>query len=538
MDKRDNDEWVWDIPEFFNIGAACTDRHLGTSAEGALAMIVEDDAGQVCEATYAQLAAETGRFSQLLRDLGIAPRDRVLIRLPNCLEYPISFLGTLKSGAIAVPTSTLLKAEEVGYLAEDSGARALVTHKNMWRTLSEEVAHHPHLETVLLFTDGGGEAALPASDKVRLLDFETEMARVSKWEPPAKTRADDPAYLVYTSGTTGFPKGVLHAHRALLGRLPSAHYWFNYQEGERILHSGKFNWTYVLGTGMMDPLYQGKSVLVYEGKNDPHTWPELIARHGCTTFIGVPTVYRQIIQRTEFRKKDVPTLRHCMSAGEHLSDEVLHEWKARFGVDVYEGIGMSECSYYISQRVGRPIRPGSAGFPQPGHFVKLLDENFEEVPRGEEGMLCIPESDPGLFLEYWKKPEETAALRKNGWFLTGDYGRIDEDGYFWFLGRRDDIINSFGYRISPHEIERVLKGHPGIADCVALGEEIGPDKVLVAACVILAGGAKLSEEEILAYGREHLADYKAPKKVHFCTEFPRTKNGKVLRRALLEQVGK
>jgi acetyl-CoA synthetase len=199
---------------------------------------------------------------------------------------------------------------------------------------------------------------------------------------------------------------------------------------------------------------------------------------------------------------------------------------------------MSECSYYIYQRADRPIRPGSAGFPQPGHFVKLLDKNFDEVPQGEEGMLCIPESDPSLFLEYWRKPEETAAFRKNGWFLTGDYGRIDADGYFWFLGRHDDIINSFGYRISPHEIERVLKGHPGIYDCVTLGEEIGPGKILVAACVIIpAGGANISEEEILAYARQHLADYKAPKRVHFCTEFPRTKNGKVLRRTLLEQIG-
>jgi acetyl-CoA synthetase len=530
------DTWTWNIPEFFNIGTACTDRHLGTPVEDSLAMIVEDDTGAVREATYAALARETGRFSQVLRNLGIAPRERVLIRLLNCLEYPISFLGTLKSGAVAVPTSTLLKAEEVGYLAEDSGARALVTHKDMWPVLSEEVAHHPHLETVLLFGKDGGEGALPSSEKVRLLDFEAEMAKVSEWETPARTRANDPAYLVYTSGTTGFPKGVLHAHRALLGRLPSAYYWFNYVEGERILHSGKFNWTYVLGTGMMDPFYQGKTVLVYEGKNDPHTWPELIARHGCTTFIGVPTVYRQIIQRTEFTKRDMPTLRHCMSAGEHLSDEVLRAWKERFGIDVYEGIGMSECSYYISQRADRPIRPGSAGFPQPGHFVKLLDENFDEVPQGEEGMLCIPESDPGLFLGYWRKPEETAALRKNGWFITGDYGRIDVDGYFWFLGRRDDIINSFGYRISPHEIERVLKGHPGISDCVALGEEIGPEKILVAACVIPAGDANLSEEEIIAYARQHLADYKAPKKVHFYTEFPHTKNGKVLRRALLEQI--
>ena len=526
------DNWTWEIPVFFNIGAACTDRHLRTPAENARAMIVEDETGAVREASYAQLADASGRFAQVLRNAGIAAGERVLIRLPNCLEYPISFLGTLKAGCIAVPSSMLLKAEEVGYLASDSGARVLVTEQAMWPALEAELASHAELSLVVLV----GKGPLPESKRLRFANFGDALAAVSKIDPPAMTRASDPAYLVYTSGTTGYPKGVLHAHRALLGRLPSSRYWFDYREGDVILHSGKFNWTYVLGTGMMDPLYQGKTVLVYEGKNDAHTWPQLIARHGCTIFIGVPTVYRQIIQKTQFSKESVPTLRHCMSAGEHLSNEVLQAWKQRFGVDVFEGIGMSECSYYISQRTDRPILPGSAGFPQPGHDVRLLDETLCEVPQGEEGMLCIPESDPGLFLEYWNKPKETAALRRDGWFLTGDYGRFDEDGYFWFLGRRDDIIKSFGYRISPHEIERVLKGHSGIADCVAVGQSAGADKLLVAACVIRAEGAQLTEEEVLAYGREHLADYKAPKRVHFFEDFPRTKNGKVLRRALLEEV--
>jgi acyl-coenzyme A synthetase/AMP-(fatty) acid ligase len=369
------------------------------------------------------------------------------------------------------------------------------------------------------------------------------LAAASPVQPPERTRPQDPAYLVYTSGTTGYPKGVLHGHRSLVGRMPAAHYWFDFPKAEaplpstervdRIVHSGKFNWTYVLGSALMDPLFRGQTVIAHEGRNDAATWPRLIARHAATVLIGVPTIYRQILQKTALGRADVPTLRHCMSAGEHLSDEVFAQWKARFGLDIYEAVGMSECSYYLSQSRARPIRPGSAGFPQPGHDVRLLDpETGRDVPAGEEGMICIPEDDPGLFLRYWNLPEETAQAKHDGWFFTGDYARRDEDGYLWFLGRKDDIIKSFGYRVSPYEVERVLKGHPAVADCACVAEDAGPDKRLVAAYVIPQEGSTVTPGELLAYGREHLAAYKAPRVVYLAREFPRTRNGKVLRREI------
>jgi acyl-coenzyme A synthetase/AMP-(fatty) acid ligase len=332
---------------------------------------------------------------------------------------------------------------------------------------------------------------------------------------------------------------VLHGHKSLIGRTPASQYWFDFDPDgvDRIVHSGKFNWTYVLGSALMDPLYRGKTVIAFEGKNDAHTWPQLIAKHRATIFIGVPTIYRQILQKTEYTAADVPSLRHCMSAGEHLSDEVFEQWRARFGREIYEAVGMSEFSYYLSQSKFRPIRPGSAGFPQPGHAIKLLNpETLAEVPPGEEGMICIPESDPGLFVEYWRLPEETAKLRHDGWFFTGDYARYDADGYIWFLGRKDDIIKSFGYRVSPYEVERVLKSHPAVADCACIGEDAGPDRLLVVAYVIPQPGAAVTPDELLAFGREHLASYKAPKAVYLAKDFPRTKNGKILRRSITPQI--
>jgi acyl-coenzyme A synthetase/AMP-(fatty) acid ligase len=222
-----------------------------------------------------------------------------------------------------------------------------------------------------------------------------------------------------------------------------------------------------------------------------------------------------------------------MSAGEHLSDEVLAGWRARLGLDVYEGLGMTECSYYLCQTKSRPIRPGSAGFAQPGHDVRLLDPaTWREVGVDEEGMLCIPRDDPGLMLGYWGKPDETAAAFHGDWYLTGDYARRDADGYVWFLGRKDDLINSFGYRVSPHEVERVLKDHPDVADAAALGEEVERDKVLVVAYVVLRPSSGLAAADVLAYARERLAAYKAPRIVYLVDELPRTRNGKLLRRAL------
>lgn len=528
-------DWHWHVPTHFNIGVACTDKHLASTLGRTTAMIVEDDELGTDQISYAQLSRRTNQFAQLLRNEEISAGERILIRLPNCLNYPVAFLGAMKLGAVSVPTSTLLTVEEVIYLAKDSGARVLVTDKAFWQTFKTEIHQCPEIKLVLL----SGQGEIETCDAVKVMDMSESVETIQQWLPPKETRADDPAYLVYTSGTTGYPKGVLHAHRAMIGRSPASSYWFDFADDrqDRILHSGKFNWTYVLGSGLMDPLYLGKTVIVHEGKNDATLWPRLIAKHEATIFIGVPTIYRQIIQKTTFGKDDVPSLRHCMSAGEHLSDEVLAEWKTRFGLDIYEAVGMSEFSYYLCETKSRPIRPGSAGFPQPGHDIQLLDpETLKPVKVGEEGMICVPDNDPGLFLEYWNLPEETAKLRHDGWFFTGDYARYDKDGYIWFLGRKDDIIKSFGYRVSPYEIERVYKSHPAVSDCAAVGEEIAKDKILVVAYVILHDGQQISADELLAYGKQHLAAYKAPKKVYIAQDFPRTKNGKILRREVSPQI--
>jgi len=530
-----NSTWVWDIPKKFNIGKACTDAISQDGRHDQIAMIVEDEELGTSSISYKDLSIKSSQFAELLKAQGITKQSRVLVRLPNCLDYPICFLGAMKAGYISVPTSTLLTAKEIIYLARDSGAEVLVTDIKTWENLIPMLGELEFLHTVFI---SGEFKKKKYKNKIKVRHLGPELEKITTFTDSVNTLANDPAYLVYTSGTTGFPKGVLHAHRALLGRKPAAEFWFNFSNSsDRILHTGKFNWTYVLGSGLMDPLYMGKTVIVHEGKNEAQGWINLIKKHKATIFIGVPTIYRQILQKSNAGRNDVKTLRHCMSAGEHLSDEVFEQWHKRFGLDIYEAVGMSEFSYYISQNANMPIRPGSAGFPQPGHDIQLLDpENLRPVEPGEEGMICVPEDDPGLFLRYWNLGDETQKYRHDGWFFTGDYARYDKDGYLWFLGRKDDIIKSFGYRVSPYEIERIYKNHQEVLDCAAIGEKIGKDKILVVLYVILRQESKITPNQLVLYGRENLASYKAPKIVYIAETFPKTKNGKILRRQIEEAI--
>ena len=527
------------VPDFLNIGVACTSKHLGTPIENRVAMIIEDTNLGTSEITYKELADRSDRFSNFLGSIGVDVRDRVLICLKNSLAYPISFFGTMKAGAIAVPTSTLLSGSEVKYLATDSQAKALVLSAPMYEGLLPYLENLDNLKHIII--DGIDDISSIAKPKnINIYNLNEILSGFETCSNYYNSRSGEPAYLVYTSGTTGFPKGVLHSHRSLIGREPASEYWFDFKEHDRIMHSGKFNWTYVLGSALMDPLYRGHTVIAHEGENDANNWVSLIKKHKCTIFIGVPTIYRQIIQKTDSTIEDCPSLRHCMSAGEHLSSEMVTLWQERFKQDIYEAIGMSEFSYYISHSKFRPIRPGSAGFVQPGHNVKLLNpDTLEEVGVEEEGMICIGEDDPGLFLEYWNLEEDTAKARHNGYFFTGDYAKRDKDGYIWFIGRKDDIINTFGFRVSPHEIERVIKTHPKVADCVAFGMNIDAYKTLVAIAVIAKGEINKEEEaDILKFGQANLAKYKAPKIIYVVKDYPKTKNGKVLRKDLIKLLSK
>jgi len=368
-----------------------------------------------------------------------------------------------------------------------------------------------------------------------LVDAAIERIKASPPLPDhADTAAEAPAYMVYTSGTTHRPKGVVHAHRSALGRVPMHVDWQGLGPADVMLHAGAFNWSFTIGVGLLDPWAVGATAVLYNGPHDVAVWPRLIRAAGATLFAAVPSLYRQILKYCDLLSGDLATLRHGLAAGETLSPAILQEWRAATGKELYEAFGMSECSTFVSNHAGMPIRPGSPGKPQRGRPISVISLAGPPgpIPAGEAGLLAIHRSDPGLMLGYWRRPDEEKSVFRGDWFAGGDLAAIDEDGYFWTHGRADDIMNPGGYRVSPIEVEAALADCPGVAE-VAVGEyRVRADVSIIAAYVVRREGGTADAAAILAYASERLAAYKRPKQVFFVTALPRSRNGKLLRREL------
>jgi acyl-coenzyme A synthetase/AMP-(fatty) acid ligase len=304
-----------------------------------------------------------------------------------------------------------------------------------------------------------------------------------------------------------------------------------------MLHAGTMNWTYTLGVGITDPWSCGATSVLYDGPRDPAVWPALIARHGATLFAAVPSLFRQILKYADLSAHDLSRLRHGCTAGEALPPDLLDAWTAATGKPLYEALGMSEISTYVSSGPTIPVKPGSPGKPQPGRRVAILpvDGPDEPLPEGETGLLAIHRTEPGLMLGYWNRPEEEAAVLRGEWFAGGDLASLDGDGYLWFHGRNDDLMNALGYRVSPNEVEGVVGGHPSVAEVGVAELAVRADLKIIAAFVVLKPGEEPDRASILAWCGERLAAYKCPREVRFLDALPRTANGKVQRKRLADQ---
>jgi acyl-coenzyme A synthetase/AMP-(fatty) acid ligase len=444
-----------------------------------------------------------------LRGAGLEPGDRLVLRMGNRSEVALLFFGALAAGIVAVPTSSQLTEEEVGFVLDDTGAAAL--------------AVGPDLEV------SGGPTRVGPHDVARWVATGERAAY-------RDTAADDPAFLVYTSGTSGVPKGVLHAHRSAWGRRPMYAGWHGLGPDDVMVHAGAFNWTYTLGVGLTDPWAVGASAVVVAGAADPGAWPRVLAATGATLFAAVPGVYRQLLDRALPGELALPSLRHGLSAGEALAPSLWRRWREASGRELYEALGMSEISTFVSSSPTVPTRPGSPGRPQEGRRVAVLPaagaDGADPLPLGQTGLLAVHRSDPGLMLGYWQRTQEESALRGE-WFVSGDLVHIDGDGYVVHHGRADDVMTSMGYRVSPLEVEHCIARHPGVAE-VGVAETVVREGVsLVTAFVVPVDRAlPPAEEELIAYARTHLAGYKCPRRVVVLDRLPRTANGKIRREQL------
>lgn len=467
--------------------------------------------GGVCRETwtFGELCQRILAVGAGLQNTGLQRGDRVLLRIGHSSNFPLLYFGAIAGGMVPVPTSSLLTASETHTILADCGAAAVVHD---------------------------GHTVLPESAGTRFFGPKDILAlKETAPEGFAETAPDDPAFLIYTSGTSGTPKGVLHAQRAAAARQPMYQGWYGITASDRLLHAGAFNWSYTLGAGLMDPWANGATCIVYDGPRDPEVWPQLLETSGATLFAAVPSLYRRILKYADVSQNSFPDLRHGLTAGEALSEVLYTDWTARTGRDLFEALGMSEISTYVSSGPGVPVKPGSPGKPQPGRKITILDEQSDAVrpaPPETPGLLAVHRNEPGLMLGYWNRPEETEAAFKGNWFITGDRARADVDGYYWYEGRADDLMNAFGYRVAPEEIERVLSRFPGVAEVAvtALRNTVGID--LITAFVVPQGRSVLDQAALADFAGEHLAEYKRPKQYRVVEDLPRTPSGKILRKAL------
>ncbi|TCT12534.1 acyl-coenzyme A synthetase/AMP-(fatty) acid ligase [Tepidamorphus gemmatus] len=461
--------------------------------------------------SYSDLDLAVRRTASALTGLGLGRGDRVMLRLGNSSHCAVGFLAAAAIGAVPIPVSSQLTAAEIDFMAGDADVR-------------------------LVICDPGLEVGPATRSRPMILASElAERARLAVPAPFADTAADDPGYLVYTSGTTRSPKGVLHAHRALWGRRPAYADWLGLGATDIVLHAGSLNWTYTLGVGLLDPLACGATGAIHAGHHDPAVWPKLIDRLGATIFAAVPSVYRQILKYCEMSSDSLPSLRHGVAAGETLRADLVEAWYTATGRWIYEAFGMSEISTYISMPpAGRP-RPGTPGRPQRGRAVALLppEDGVRPVAFGEAGVLAVHRSDPSLMIGYWNRPDENSF--RGDWFVTGDLAVMDSDGYIHPCGRLDDVVKVMGYRVSPVEIEAALEAHPAVAEAAVVAVEARPGVSILRAFVVPAAGAMLDADSLSAFARTRLAAYKTPKDYMLVDALPRTANGK-LQRARLRQL--
>ena len=526
--EKEFKSWKWNIPEKYNIGYDCVDKHTKTDKKNKVALYWEDAEGNSNKFTFLDMKNLTNKFGNTLKKLGFKKGDRFLIRLPNIPQFQIAFLGGVKIGAVPIPSNVMFRAHEVEYRINDSSSKAVITTQEFVKEVNEIKDKCPTLKYIIIV----GEAY---KDQISYDDLMKDSSTSLDIEP---TKKDDMAFFCYTSGTTGNPKGAVHLQRWVPGNDPSVLFWQNANDKDILAHTGDLNWIFPLGNGFLYPWRHGFSTFIYDGRFNSDRWFELLQKYKITNLASVPTAYRMFLTVKDVNKKyDLSKLKHCISAGEPLNPEIIKKWKKLFDIDIFDGIGMTEIMVYLSNIRDMTIKPGSCGKPQPGKICALIDYKGNPVKQGETGILAVKDTDPGLFKEYWNKPDKTKESFINGWFLTGDVLYQDEDGYYWFSGRDDDLIKASGYRISPFEVESAIISHPDVLECAVVASPDEMRGVIIKAFVVLHDMKKASEElinDIQEHTKKVAAPYKYPRKIEFVEELPKTQSGKIKRKELRE----
>ena len=487
------------------------------------------------EMTFRQVANEANQVGHALKKLGVRMGDLVGILSLDVPEWVTSFFGIVKIGGVAIGMNTLLKPHEYAYILRDSRARVLIIHQALLPALEAIRSEQEFLEHVIVI----GQSEAPLSLSGGLLHYPDWISGESTDLKAAPTHRDDFCSLNYSSGTTGEPKGILHAHKdyPLTSQLWGVNV-LGLREDDRTFSAAKLFFTFGNGGNLIFPWYAGASIVLFAGPPRLATNVlEMIDRFKPTILYNAPTGYAATMAVENFTQKyDLSSLRLCVSAGESLPAPVWHAWKEKTGLDVIDGIGSTENYHiFLSNRPG-DIRPGSSGKPFDGYELKIVDADGHEVPREEIGNLLVKGETAALF--YLHQYERSQGTFQGEWLFTGDKYYIDQDGYYWHAGRSDDMLKVGGIWVSPVEVESTLISHAAVLECAVVGYADKDDLVKPKAFVILNEGHTASDElasELIKYCREKMAEYKRPRWIEFVTELPKTATGKIQRFKLREQ---
>jgi acetyl-CoA synthetase len=519
----------WQIPARYNIGVDVCDRWAAHEPRRTAIVNVRSDGG-VEEISYGALHAGSSRLANVLAAHGIGRGDRVAILLPQMPAVAVCHIAIYKLGAVALPLAMLFGIDAISYRLEDSGARALITNAQGLAKLGPPRAAQSSLALVLS-VDGATDGAQ---------DFHALLARAASEFIPAITTSDDAALMVYTSGTTGPPKGALHAHRVLLGHLPGIElpHEFLPQPGDRFWTPADWAWAGGLLDALLPCLHYGVPVVAHKSeKFEPEAAFALMARTGVRNAFIPPTALRMM--RSASRPPAGMRLRSVGSGGEALGAETLEWGRSALGLTINEFYGQTECNLVLSSCAGIGVsRPGAIGKPVPGHVVAVIRPDGSQCAAGEAGEIAIKRPDPVMFLEYWGMPEATRDKFIGDWLVTGDQGVCDDAGYVQFIGRNDDVITSSGYRIGPTEIEDCLIKHPAVALAAVVGKPDPMRTEIVKAFIVPKAEYDPSDAlaaDIQAFVKTRLSAHEYPREVAFIDAMPMTTTGKVIRRLLRQR---
>ena len=534
-DAKDYDQlyrdFRWIIPARYNIADSCCDRWAAHEPDRLAILHVHPD-GREDRITFGWLRETSDRLANVLRANGVERGDRVAIFLPQAPEVAAAHFAIYKLGAVALPIAILFGPDALSYRLQNSGAKALMTNAQGLARLREIRAEVPGLSCVLSI-DGAGDGAE---------SFHDQLARAASTFAPVETTPDDPAMMIYTSGTTGQPKGALHGHRVLLGHLPGAElpYYPFPQPGDSFWTPADWAWAGGLLDALLPSLHHGVPVIARKfDKFDPDDAFALMQKVGVRNAFIPPTALRMMRAAPNPAGRYDFKLRAMGSGGESLGIEALEWGKSAFGLTINEFYGQTECNLVLGAcaQLGN-LKVGSMGKPVPGHTVAVIDRDGNVLKPGEIGQIAVKRPDPVMFLEYWGRPEATHDKFVGDWMTTGDQGVVDEDGYFTFVGRDDDVITSSGFRIGPGEIEDCLIGHPAVALAAAVGKPDPLRTEIVKAFIVLKKDYAPSDAlaaEIQTYVKTRLSGHEYPREVAFIDDMPMTTTGKVIRRLLRER---